>query len=167
MKTVIKPGPGADKLKNLLKQTKNIKGKVGWFENEKYPETGTPVAYVATIHEFGDPTNKIPARPILRPTIDEHEKEWAQLAKQGAKALIAGNETGDTVMKKIVLKAAGDARETVSQLTSPPLKKSTVLARARRRGLKIKYSEAPTSLKKPLVDTILLLTSLVGIVEKK
>jgi phage gpG-like protein len=50
-------------------------------------QVGTGVIYAAT-HEFGYPPRNIPARPFMRPAIDEHQREIEQAVKIHVKAQI-------------------------------------------------------------------------------
>ena len=155
-------GPG---IKNLEKTLKNINGlttKVGWFPGAKYQD-GTPVAYVATIQEYGSPMNGIPPRSFMRTTIAEKENEWAKLARSGAKAIIAGNASPIMVMEGLGLAASGDIRKKISEINSPALKAETIAARKR----KLSKGKKVGALTKPLVETSLMVSSLTSTVESR
>lgn len=128
-------------------------GAVGWFESSKYP-SGVPVAYVASIHEFG--YGPIPPRPFMRPTIGAQGGEWAKLFGQAAKAVALGRITSDNAMTQICAKAAGDVAVTISRIQAPPLKPATVAARRRRYADRGKTG----NLTKPLVDTAVLVATI-------
>lgn len=153
--------------------------KVGWFESAKY-ESGTPVAYVATIQEFGSPKRSIPPRPFMRPTVDEKKQAWFDLAAQGAKAILAGRSTAAKVMEAIGLRAAGDVAKTITTITSPALSPITLQLRAWRRegrvitgatvgeaarAIKQPGYTTPSVSEKPLVDSAILLNTLTSTVE--
>jgi hypothetical protein len=162
MRTVRTPGPGAERIRLLLAGVSNKVGKVGFFPSSKY-EDGTPVAYVATIQEYGSPENGIPPRSFMRTTIVEKQIEWQAIATQGAKAMLNGDTTGDKVLEVIGLKAAGDIRKKISLITDPPLKPATVAARLRERADK----QTVGSLTKPLVNTATLLNAVTSAVEER
>lgn len=124
-----------------------VQGKTGWFETAHY-EDGTPVAYVAAIQEFG--TDRIPARPFMRPAVADHGGEWIDLMARGAKAAVDGRYTPEQVLEAVTMKAAGDVAKKISAVTAPPLSPVTV----KRKGFD-----------KPLVDTGQMLQSVTGIVE--
>lgn len=153
--------------KNLEIALNNLSGKVakvGWFEKSKYPEPpNTPVAYVATIQEFGYPAKNIPPRPFMRPTVAQKSVEWKEIAKRGAEAVLKSNATAATVMEAIGLKAAGDIRKTISQIFSPPLKPATIAARLAKRADK----KTVGRLDKPLIDTGLMFATLTNVVENE
>ncbi len=156
-------GPGGARLYNALKQIDSKVAKVGWFESSKY-ENGTPVAYIATIHEYGVPEKNIPMRPTMRPTMQAQRAQWASLAQAGFTGVFRGTETASTAMEKIGAKAAGDIRKAISQLHTPPLKVKTVKARLRgkKQGRVVSLTIA-----KPLVDSGMLLNTLTHTVEDK
>lgn len=162
MKILRKKGEGSERLKNLV-SGKDYVAKVGWFETAKY-EDGTPVAYIAAIQEFGSPTNNIPSRSFMRTTIAEEKDNWMTLARSGAKAVLAGNETVRSVVEKIGMKAQGDIGKKITTIQTPPLKEATVNARRRRLATGNKPSK---TIAKPLIDTGFMLRTLASAVEDK
>lgn len=159
------PGPAMKGLEIIVKGfTDNKVAKIGWLDGSSYIN-GTKVAYVAAIQEFGSPVNNIPPRSFIRPTIAEKTPAWNKFFEQGAKAILAGNETPYTVLEKIGLRAAGDVRATIARGRPewPPLKESTVQARANR------YANRTItgSLYKQLVDTGFMLGTLTNSVEEE
>lgn len=133
----------------VLNGLEGLEGKVGWFESATYKD-GPPVAYVATIHEFGAPSQGIPARPFMRPAVAEKGQSWVDLLGQGAKAALNGSVSPAAVLEAVTLRAAGDVAIAIRAVTSPPLKPATVA----RKGFD-----------KPLVDTGQMLKSVTGKVE--
>lgn len=147
--TVKRVGPGVDKVVATLSGIDNYQGKVGWVESATYPD-GTPVAYVATIHEFGAPSRGIPARPFMRPAVDEYGQQWMDLLAQGAKQAMATGGDGRNVLELVTLRAAGDVARKIQAVTTPPLKPATI----KRKGSA-----------KPLVDTGQMIQAVTGKVE--
>lgn len=145
--TVTRTGPGTAKVLATLEGLDGLEGKVGWFESAHYPG-GTPVAYVATIHEFG--TGRIPARPFMRPAVADHGGEWIDLIGQGVKAAMTGGQSAVEVLELVMLQAAGNVGEKIQAVTSPPLAPVTI----KRKGHD-----------KPLVDTGQMFASVTGKVE--
>lgn len=145
--TVRRTGPGVATLRAAVSGLDGKEGKTGWFESAHYPD-GTAVAYVATIHEFG--TDRIPARPFMRPAVADHGQEWMQTLANGARAALRGNMTPAAVMEVTALQAAGDVAAKIAAVTSPPLSPVTVA----RKGSS-----------KPLVDTGQMIQSVTGKVE--
>lgn len=154
-------GSSIRKLKNLTGLDKKV-GKVGWFASSTYPN-GTPVAYVASIQEFGVPEKNIPSRSFFRSTIAEKEKDWKSKARTLAKFLIKNEINADIFLETLTLVVAGDTRKKITQITSPALKQSTINARLRQRADKTTVG----SLTKPLVDTRHMLNTLTNLVEDK
>lgn len=145
-----------------MQDIENKVGKVGFFKGAIY-DNGMPVAYVAAIQEFGYPEGGIPSRSFMRSTIKEQQQTWANLAKNGVRAVIKGSLSGSDLMETIGSKAAGDMRKKITTITSPALAESTVSARLSRKSDK----NTVGNLTKPLVDTGLMLASLTYAVESK
>lgn len=173
-----KPGPGRAPLVTAIKRLDGERGKVGWFESAKY-EDGTPVAYVATIQEYG--FGPIPPRPFMRPTAEEKQKTWTRNAADISRAIVRG-QVSDGLMETLGSKAAGDVRKYISKITSPALSPITLyLRRKRKEGAKItgktvgeaakavadgQVTQASASEAKPLNDTGYMLATLTHTVER-
>lgn len=146
--------------KNLLAALNKLQdkqAKVGWFSSSVYDDPkSTPVARVAAQNEFGNPEKHIPARPFMRPTIQNKQQEWKELAQQGAKSVIANKATIEDLLDLIGASASADIKQTISKLTTPPLSERTIQARLSRRKNKTHVG----LLTKPLVDTSYMLVSL-------
>lgn len=132
-----------EKLETVPNEMAGREARIGWFESAQY-EDGTPVAYVATIHEYGAPEQNIPPRPTVGPTVAAKKNDWAMLLGDGVRAVLNGKVSGDTVLDGIGQAAAGNIKKTISELQSPALKPETVT----RKGFA-----------KPLIDTGLMLDS--------
>jgi hypothetical protein len=145
-----------------LKGIENKVGKVGFFKGSIY-DNGIPVAYVATIQEFGVPEKGIPARSFMRSTINEQQKNWSKIAEQGSRRVLSGKLQANDLMEMIGQKASGDMRKKISTITTPALKQSTINARMSKRADKTTVG----NLTKPLVDSGLMLQSLTYVVEDK
>lgn len=137
-----------DTILDGLKGLNAISAKAGWFESSVY-ESGTPVAYIASLHEFGVASKNIPPRPFMRPTVNTQMSAWRTLLEQGSRSVLAGKTKPYDVMEAIGLRAAGDIAKTISNIWYPPLKEKTVQARARR----LSNHEITPSLRKPLIDS--------------
>lgn len=122
----------------------------GWLETARYQD-GTPVAYVASIQEFG--TGPIPPRPTMRPTVSVKTPEWTKKYAH----ILKSASSGEAVLEVMGAVIAGDFREAISELQSPPLAKSTLAARKRR-------GNGST---KPLVDERIMINTLTHIVRPK
>jgi hypothetical protein len=173
---------GFEVLITRLKELDGIETKVGFFPSAKY-EDGTQVAYVASIQEFG--SGPIPPRPFFRPTITAEQANWSNYAAQGAKAVLAGRLTAFQVMDGLGERAQEDVKETINQITSPPLSPITLELRAmkyKNPDLKITgrligevaakvrqpgYVLASGTPDKPLIDTKTAITTLTHTTEIK
>lgn len=131
------PGPGAKQLEIALKNLGNKNTKVGFPSPVKYPD-GTPVAYVGAIQELGSPERSIPPRPFMRPTAMRQQTQWRAIAEHGARAVIEGTATSQEAMELLGESAAGDMRQTVSQIYEPPLSMTTLrLRKLKQQGVTI------------------------------
>lgn len=150
-------------LRDRIEKAKTAQSKVvriGVVEHQHYDD-GTPVAYVAAIHEYGSPSNNIPARPFFRPTISEKQNEWKQDVVNG---LIA-NQNAIDVLELVGMKASADVKNTISEIMSPPLSVATKKARNNRA---YKQSKRPKAISiKPLIDTGLMQKSISYVVSDK
>lgn len=147
---------------------------VGWFDSSKY-EDGTPVAYVASIQEFGAAKKSIPPRPFMRPALANYQAEWSAAASSGFKAVSDGRYTALQVLDSIGNAAAGAVRQNISELNTPALSPVTLLLRKKRKeggtvtgktvgeaAREVNAGPPDTSgvSTKPLVDSTLMLTTL-------
>jgi hypothetical protein len=181
-------GPGAKALKNALKGLDGKVGKVGWFENARYPDgEKNQVASVAYLQEFGGVSHVegkeivIPPRPFMRPTIEEKQNDWKKIAEEGSKEIFQGKSTNAKVMEDIGQKAAGQIRQKIASIWSPPLSPITIQRRLDRlskssrrnalRGIKEKglgsFGSPGAGIAKPLVDTRHMLNTLINKVENE
>lgn len=135
--TVVRKGGALATLTAALEALDNQEARVGWFESARYPD-GTPVAYVATIHEFGTSDGHVPSRPFMRPAVADNGPEWMEQLGAGARAALQGSTSPSAVLEVVAAKAAGDVAKKIAAVTSPTLAPATV----RRKGST-----------KPLVDT--------------
>lgn len=130
-------GEGFQQLAQMIQGMSNAQTKVGFVDSSKYDD-GTPVAYVATIQEFGSPQQSIPARPFMRPTITRDSAKWKGTAASGAAAITRGSATTETVLNALGSSAAGGIKRSISAVTSPPLSPTTLrLRKLKREGVKI------------------------------
>lgn len=123
---------GLERLRVTLESLAKAQVKVGFFPQSKYPD-GTPVAYAATIQEFGSPVGKIPPRPFMRPTVDARQKEWSATVARATRQALQDGE-GVDVVEALGLIASGDIAHTIKTITTPALSPVTVLLRQWRRG---------------------------------
>lgn len=131
----------------VLEAAAKIQTRVGFFANQTYND-GTPVAYVATIQEFG--YGPIPSRSFMRLTATVKAAEWAQNVRGAlASALKAGSvEKLINNFAQVGAVAAADISYTISQINQPMLAPATLKARQSRQA-----SSAKTVSIKPLVDS--------------
>ncbi|PPA72653.1 hypothetical protein C4E15_29365 [Achromobacter spanius] len=155
---VVRKG-GTEKLQATLKDVGGKQIRVGFFPEAKYPD-GTPVAYVAAIQEYGYPQGNIPARPFMRPTAEQKKAEWGRQIAGAVRGAIDGKVDVGQAFEALGARSAGDIARTISRVTTPPLKKTTLEARQARK-------KTPGVSKKPLVDTGQMIQSVSHVVEDK
>ncbi|MDE2470685.1 MAG: hypothetical protein KGL35_18560, partial [Bradyrhizobium sp.] len=110
----------------------NKVARAGFFPAAVY-ESGTHVAYVAAIQEFGAPERNIPPRPFMRPAIEQHKAEWVQAMGKAVAASTAGAISADDALDRIGDKVASDIQATLENGSYAPLSPTTVLLRKWRR----------------------------------
>lgn len=120
---------------------------VGFLENARYPD-GTLVALVAAVNEYGKPPSQ-PPRPFFRGMISQHSSEWGP---QAANILKSHDYNANATLSDMGELIKGELQQSIVDLTSPPIKPSTVAA---------KGSD------KPLVDTGVMLRSVDYVVKDK
>ncbi len=182
MPTVQHSQDGWNKLNLAIKELESKVSKAGWFESNKY-EDGTPVAYVASIQEFGCPERSIPPRPFMRPTVAEKKSEWASIAELGSKAILKGDVTAEVVMGQLADSAVGDVKKMISSIQTPALSPITIELRAmKKQGEKITgatvgiaaakvasegYTKPQGISTKPLIDDGIMFDTMMSKVEDK
>ncbi len=157
-----KEGPGKRILEDAVRDLKGKTSKVGWLESAKYPDKkATPVAYVAAIQEFGSPAQGIPPRLGMRATMQARRNAWRAMARRGASAVMKGDADGLQILSLVAEQARGDFLRTIRAVTDPPLKPGTIAARVRKKA----SGKLTKTLQKPLVDTGLLIATMVAVTE--
>lgn len=143
-----------DKIKATLERVpeefEGLVAQVGFPSGKNYPD-GTSVAYVAAIQEFGAPAVNIPPRPFMRPTVAAHKDEWTKIIAKSIPQVVEGKKSAEDVLELVGIKASADIQETISKVSSPPLKPATI----QRKGSA-----------KPLIDTGLMVASVRNAVNK-
>lgn len=121
-----------------LKGFDNRVAKVGWMESAIYPN-GKQVAEVALIQEMGAPGASIPARPFLRPTVDDNKAEWERKFAAGVNAVMRDRISAEQVLEQMGLLAAGQMRAKLGSGDFLKLSPITLMLR--------KWRDADSSLK--------------------
>jgi len=117
---------GGDKLLKLLEHmdkgmSSAASVDVGWTENNIHPETGVPTAEVAYANEMG--TDKIPARPFIRPAELKNQKVWSDSLGKYTKAALYNAELALEFVGEDVKK---DLQASMLEVTDPPLSPITI-----------------------------------------
>lgn len=129
-------------------------------------------AALAYIHDNGEPSANIPARPFMIPGIVKVQDKLALQLRKGATAAFngGGTEGVERMMHMVGLTAQASIQKTIQEGIPPPLADSTLRARARKRkgrvgpGLELlsrSMGEAPSmDFVTPLIDTSDMLKSI-------
>jgi hypothetical protein len=143
-----------DKIKTILdrvpEEFNGLVAQVGFPSGINY-EDGTGVASVAAIQEFGAPARNIPARPFIRPTVQEKKDTWSNIIAKSIPKVVENQMSAFDVLDLVGMAAAADIQTKISSIYSPPLSPITI----RRKGSA-----------KPLIDTGLMLASVQNAVNK-
>jgi hypothetical protein len=158
------PGPAKAAFEAALKRLDSVDGKVGWFSGNSYPDGGPPVAYVASIHEYGYPEGNIPPRLGMRGVNVDERNNWSDLNEKLSREVVQGKRTADSMMELIGARAAGDYRKHITGPIQPPLKPATVVARLSRYA-HVSKKFISVTVAHPLTATKLLLNTLTNTVE--
>lgn len=136
MATTLKLGEAVEaRLMEYARKIGNGSVSVGFLAGATYHD-GTPVASVAFWNEFGHKgPSPAPARPFFRRMVAKDSPQWGD---QLGHALIVNSGKGVPALAFMGEEIKGQLIQSINDLTSPPLAKSTI----RRKGFK-----------KPLIDT--------------
>jgi len=133
-------------LERIEREMKQATVRVGFLENATYPD-GTQVSEVAAANEYGhrigaapeagakDDRLSVPPRPFFRNMIAKKKSGWP---KALARLLRTSGYNTEYALLQAGEGIAGQLRQSISELKSPPLKQSTI----DRKGFS-----------KPLIDT--------------
>lgn len=130
---------GGDRMEKVLAKIGTALGradfvKVGFLSGATYP-SGTPVALVAAIQDFGAPKRNIPPRPFFRNMVAAKQGEWPGAI---ANLLRANDYDARKTLGQVGEAVKGQLIQSIRDTNDPPLKPATI----RRKGFS-----------KPLVDT--------------
>ena len=118
-------------LRKKLNEMHNKKVSVGYFSNSTYAD-GTPVAYVASIMEFGE--MHTPARPTIRPSLEKNKAKYYDLINKAIVNSLNGSDfkTGLMIVGKM---GAEDIQAEIRNLQNPPLSIKTILKKGHSKPL--------------------------------
>lgn len=93
---------------------------------------GISNAALAYIHDVGSPAANIPARPFMRPGIRDAQKQIVALFAKAGRAALEGDARGiDAALHSAGVIASMAIKKRINAGPPPPLKLSTIKARAR------------------------------------
>ena len=126
---------GGDKADKYLRELAERLGNagsvsVGFFEDATYPEStdgrhpaGTPIAYIAAIQNYGEPSLGIPPRPFFTNMVREKAPSWGDDV-----AVLLKTTDGDAAKALALLgeQIADQLRDSIDETNSPPLAQATI-----------------------------------------
>lgn len=129
-------------IKNIERSFGDKELEVGFFEDSIYDKNNTPVAYIASIQEYGAPGISIPPRPFMRPTLIDNEGKWEDIILNEVDYVIDNGVSGN-VFETLGKEATNSIKNSIEKVFRPILKPSTLKNRSSRGN----------SSTKPLIDT--------------
>lgn len=120
----IKGGSALEKRLSELaaKVSKPANLSVGFLADSTYPD-GTPTAMVAATNEFGRPSVGQPPRPAFRNMIADKSLGWGDAI---ANLLVSNDYDATKTMTQVGAGIKGQLQQSISDLTTPGLKPSTI-----------------------------------------
>lgn len=116
---------------------------------------GPPNSLLGWVHERGSPSANIPARPFLRPGIEDAKDEVKEGLKAAMRAALKGDEDGmNAELEKTGTIAVSSVKTKMREGPFEPLKSDTIRNRNRSRGTQGKReNEVQGQNIKPLINT--------------
>jgi len=120
---------------------------------ERGQEAPATVAQVASFHEFG--TEKMPARPFMRPTVDGNRAQYGALIDRMAKLVIDRKLAARKALGILGEKVSVDIKQAITDVTTPELAASTIASKKAKAGYlgAAKAQAYVGSGANPLIDT--------------
>jgi hypothetical protein len=118
------------KNKDLLSITAKLKDtslRVGWLDGAKHDNSDLTIAQIAYQNEFG--VGDIPARPFMRPALDENKEPWRGIFEVAAKQAVDGSDSYSETLDLLGQRMVGDIKKSIISVQSPALAESTVKSR--------------------------------------
>lgn len=121
---------GGEKLERKLKElgqkvSQPATLQVGFFAEATYP-SGTPVALVAAVQEFGAPRMSVPMRPYFRPMIAKRSPTWG---KALAQILKSNDYDAMKSLDTLGLGISEQLKMSIIDVNEPPLSPITLMLR--------------------------------------
>lgn len=102
--------------------------RIGFLEGSTESD-GTSLPMIAAIQEFGAPRVGIPPRPYFRGMVKRHKGEWSG---ELGKVLVTQDYDSERSLRLMGERIGGELRQSIVDLTSPPLSPVTLMLRKMR-----------------------------------
>lgn len=116
---------GGKRARQFVRKAKTAQGgirsiEIGFYGDNRHPETGVPMSNLAAFHEFG--TSRVPQRPFMRPGIEAAKPDVVKLLrdKLNSRDLTVGSDLADGIGRTIH-DSIGDAIERVNEPPNHPV----------------------------------------------
>lgn len=118
---------GGDRASKVIKElaerlARPVTLRVGFLENARYP-SGTPVAMIAAIQNYGAPRANIPPRPFFSNMVAAKSPEWPEAISR----LLQQNNYDIVKTLRLTGEAIkGQLQQSIRDTNSPPLRPATI-----------------------------------------
>lgn len=127
-----------------IKELEKLQVRIGFQAGEAAEKDGTDIANIAMWNEVG--TSRAPARPFLRPSVDDHKEEIAKICKAYLQKLAKGEVTAQQILSGLGNMQVGLVQDKILDGPHTPNATSTLKAKLRK-GLSEKPLIATGSMK--------------------
>ena len=127
-----------------IKELEQLQVRVGFQAGEAAEKDGVDIANIAMWNEVG--TSRAPARPFLRPSVDDHKEDIAQVCKAYLQKLAKGEVTAQQILSGLGSMQVGLVQDKILDGPHIPNAPSTLSSKLRK-GLSEKPLIATGSMK--------------------
>jgi len=113
-------------LDRVLREIRGLNVSVGIHRGEVDPESGTTVAMIGAVNEYGSEDGHVPERSFMRSTFKEEIKKYRSNIQQIIKSVIAGKYTARVGMGRLGKLAELDIKAKISSGIEPANAISTI-----------------------------------------
>lgn len=90
------------------------------------PKDPPSIVDIATINEFGAPSQNVPERSVFRSTHDEKKGVWGRLTEKLLDGIMTGKGTVKNALSLLGVKIQSDIRQKYVDISTPPNEPATI-----------------------------------------